>query len=251
MGHIYLRINRNSCSRKSSSKAFTLIEMLIVVAIIAILASLLLPVLQNAQQSAQTIVCTNNLKNVSMASTMYCEDNSGTFCEINYLGGWEPNHYWMTYLSSYLNNGMTINTTPGWDSMNVYKCPTHTDRLKSFGIAGAVTFAMSYATGRNLTYPDRWRKIQQFKYPSSSILFSEAGFNSSTCACKLDPFWLERSAYESPYNTGGSYIGGVHKGANNIAWIDGHVSSWRDVFLLCAPPYTTAGDPNNHWDRGL
>ncbi len=53
---------------------FTLIELLIVIAIIAILASLLLPTLNKSRQIAKSIACVNNLKQMSMQAFCYAGD---------------------------------------------------------------------------------------------------------------------------------------------------------------------------------
>lgn len=55
-------------------KKFTLIELLIVIAVIGILAALLLPALNKARDKARTIQCLNNLKNIGMAQIEYTSD---------------------------------------------------------------------------------------------------------------------------------------------------------------------------------
>ena len=66
-------------NRGGRSAAFTLIEMLVVIAIIGILAALLLPALTSAREKARRIACLNNLNQFSKALESYCADFAGYF----------------------------------------------------------------------------------------------------------------------------------------------------------------------------
>ncbi len=79
-------------------RAFTLVELLVVVAIIAILAGLLFPVLAKVKARAQSIACLNDLKQLQLCWTLYAHDNNDRLA---------PNDFVYTPALDPLSNGVS------------------------------------------------------------------------------------------------------------------------------------------------
>ena len=91
--------SESRCQKRSRELAFTVIELLVVVAIIGILASMLLPALSRAKQKTRVVQCLNNLRQIGTGLTMFEHDNSDTFPpeRVSGLGTNGVNGSWLTF----------------------------------------------------------------------------------------------------------------------------------------------------------
>jgi prepilin-type N-terminal cleavage/methylation domain-containing protein len=115
-----------------NKKKFTLIEVLVVVAIIGILASLLLPSLSSTRQKSREAVCKNNLKQLTTTQMLFADDNEGAMWATNYGNEWMiSNRYYDGTNNLYFHEsqeqvlepyiGKEINNHTG--GMAIYRCP--------------------------------------------------------------------------------------------------------------------------------
>lgn len=107
-------------------KKFTLIELLIVISIIGILASLLFPSLHKARKQAMIAVSASNLKQLSIAHVSYLDGNNGRFVTSRYPS--QVDYSWDDMFSELLGFDLTeaekISSTPPWkEGFKVLQCP--------------------------------------------------------------------------------------------------------------------------------
>ena len=103
------------CSHGRSSPVragFTLVEILVVIAIVMLLAGLLFPVFSSAREQSRSTTCQSNLKQIGLALELYAEDHRGKYPlwiqgEVDMFCGWQH------YLASYVKN------------TDVYNCPSY------------------------------------------------------------------------------------------------------------------------------
>jgi prepilin-type processing-associated H-X9-DG protein/prepilin-type N-terminal cleavage/methylation domain-containing protein len=107
-------------------KAFTLVELLVTMAIIGILAALLLTVLSGAKHLAQRASCINNVRQLGQAMHHFVDDNHAFPLDANvdFNKGAYPNHYenWMEALNHVLGFQHGPNDF-SWQLQGVWKCP--------------------------------------------------------------------------------------------------------------------------------
>lgn len=225
-------------------RGFTLIELLVVIGIIAILAGLLLPVLQKAKVKGQAIGCLNNGRQIALAWRMYADDNDDRLVD-NTSGG-----RWGAGTETYLTWGpepSNINVDALLDpetcllakylkSAEVFKCPA--DKYKSPANPGSRcrSITMNSALGGNLGgvgtgIPGRSyfaaRKLTELVYPGPSLIWVTVDEHPDSIN---DAVFQSKPGYGSSEARWQDLPASYHNNACGFSFADGHseIKKWRD-----------------------
>ena len=215
--------------RKERKNRFSLIELLIVIAVIAILVGLLLPSLKRARDKARSIACMNNQKQNFLAWTMYADSYDGfaVKCYGNDFifpeePDWSSGRYWgdvLLYLG-FVQSGRQL------------LCPalpisTYASQLIVKARPGKYTwenYSMQFSSGMNVKFGSDLTsasfRLAQIKHPSRKILFGDSRNGAST-----GQSMIARIIPDSGYRENFAVCFSWHPRTANIIFSDGHGSA--------------------------
>ncbi|MBL0920658.1 MAG: type II secretion system protein [Phycisphaerales bacterium] len=167
-------------------RAFTLLELLVVVAIIALLVGILLPTLGGAREASRTAFCLNNVRSMQLAHWMYLEAHDGAFVDVGLAhGGVETNEAgsWIVTLSEFYETDLArqcpSDRSPHWpiDQGGAGEHVPESEsalRRTSYGVNNYLTsFAPAVANPNRPSTILRFRNINQIVSPSDTVQFLE------------------------------------------------------------------------------
>jgi prepilin-type N-terminal cleavage/methylation domain-containing protein/prepilin-type processing-associated H-X9-DG protein len=215
--------------RATLSRAFTLVELLVVIAIIAVLIAILLPVLNKAKEAANNVNCMANEKQIMIAYTMYTQDHRGALGMPPLI--WEnytPNGSLMYYMSalglyrydvgplwSYLSPGvnkvLVSGKTPPRVLEQIMNCPSDTRPGRIVFLGGVAAYDRNFTYSWNSDLRGTVGRINQIKGPTHKILLvEELAPNDGYAVMQGDP------DDEPTWR---------HTGRGNYGFTDGHIET--------------------------
>ncbi|RRK01738.1 prepilin-type N-terminal cleavage/methylation domain-containing protein [Opitutaceae bacterium TAV3] len=225
------------------NRAFTLIELLTVIAIIGILAAIMIPTIGKVRDSARSTTCLSNLRQIGTATKMYAEENKGfsppTSTQLASYGG-APALWRYAYSTDWRNqtNSSKLDELPDNLWGTIFECP----KAKSDPVGS--TQNRSY--GLNLWMQNTTSGDLLFPVPNPL-----GGTPATVNALKLSacerptrtPLYGDSLRSSSFY---GNFANPRHNGKANVCFVDGHVAS-----VLMTPDMLASSPRHDFWRGAL
>lgn len=201
-------VGTGSISSKSEH-GFTLIELLVVIAIIAVLASMLLPALSRARESARSTQCLSQMRQLGLGVRLYVDDNADTFPRSQHSAFANEELPWERSIAPQLGSGIAT-----WTNLlkGIYHCPSDI-RTNPWSYGFNVYFELG-ADDDYIGKPQTWRHAAQLPRSTSTVLFAE---NNSSADHIMPHFWISQEDAQDLASR-------RHKNRANYTFADGHAS---------------------------
>jgi len=221
---------------KSNARAFTLLELLVVVSIIALLAALLLSVLNRAHARVYAVSCLNNLRQMQLSWQLYTDDFSG-FVPLN--SSYVTNGIWRSTPDSWIGNSSAPfdrDTTAIKNGLifrydynrvvETYHCPADDSTVVGTDLPRTRSYSMSRSIGGNYITNTQQEQLvikqaSQVRVPSKLFVFIDESEDSIDDAHFLVPPNPETRWLNLPADR--------HSKGCVLSFVDGHVErlKWR------------------------
>lgn len=215
----------------ANRRAFSLVELLVVIGIIALLLGILLPTLSSARQTANRTKCLSNMRQIVIAFTMYLNDNRGRFPRPAQAGRPLPEDWVHFQKNQNVENGAIAKYVSRPLNHAVFRCPTDDiDSHRTIVFLGVpVVYRYSYTVNEAICRIESngpTLRIGQIRNASEKILLVDESSNTIDDGC-----W----AWQVSMGLGANVVSNRHDrkvekpddrnfGRGNVAFVDGHVS---------------------------
>ena len=202
---------------------FTLVELLVVIAVIIILIGILLPGLNTARAMAKSVYCKNKLKTLSTLMGMYIDDYKGYYPQ--YYNSDSTYRWWSIVCTT--EAGSIVKDWDARTAPNFLACPAA--RPPAWGWPNDLSSPKNVSYGMNYAYLSGAMVIR-FKNPSNTVAFADI---HTAWSCQ----WIIFTPSSIKLMNGSDFsddweVADWHTGNRcNIMWLDGHVSDKKEVEL--------------------